>query len=107
MKRAGLDYWEDLDLHYHESLEEVWNAWPGARCYYASRKGRRLYTDIRYQEGDMLVFGKETEGLPDALLDRFPEQSIRIPTLERMRSLNLANSVAVVAYELIRQVGVR
>ncbi len=107
LRRAGLDYWEDVDLHYHPALEDVWRAYPEARFYYASRKGKTLYTDIRYQEGDMLVFGKETEGLPDSLLDRFPGQTIRIPTLARMRSLNLANSVAVVAYELIRQLRVQ
>jgi len=107
LKRAGLDYWEHLSLQYHPSLEELWESYPSARFFYASRKGQVLYTDVRYREGDMLVFGKETEGLPDDLLGRYPDQTIRIPTLEKMRCLNLANAVSVVAYELIRQVGIR
>jgi tRNA (cytidine/uridine-2'-O-)-methyltransferase len=104
LKRAGLDYWEYLDLHYHRSLEDLCQEFPDGRFFYATRKGKRLYTEVAYRQGDFLVFGKESTGLPQDLLDNHGDDTITIPTTGPMRSLNLSNAVAVVAYELIRQV---
>ncbi len=104
LRRAGLDYWEYLDLHYHRSLEDLYQEFPDSRFFYATRKGRRLYTEVAYRQGDFLVFGKESTGLPQDLLDNHGDNTITIPTTGPMRSLNLSNAVAVVAYELIRQV---
>ncbi len=103
LRRAGLDYWEYLDLHYHDSLSELQQAYPEGRFFYASRKGKRYYTDVAYREGDFLVFGKETKGLPEALLRANADHTITIPMTGRMRSLNLSNAVAIVSYEVIRQ----
>lgn len=104
LKRAGLDYWEYLDLHYHRSLEDIYQEFPDGRFFYATRKGKRLYTEVAYRQGDFLVFGKESTGLPQDLLDNHGDDTITIPTTGPMRSLNLSNAVAVIAYELIRQV---
>lgn len=106
LKRAGLDYWDKLDLYYHDSFDEVVaEAEPGARFFLATTKGSGGYCDERYREGDYLVFGKETAGLGEALLSRYPERHIRIPMRPTLRSLNLSNSVAVVLYEALRQTG--
>lgn len=105
LKRAGLDYWQYLDLHYYDSFDQVLRTWPQGRFFYASTKARRRYTEVSYQPGDFLVFGKETKGLPEQLLAANPETSIRIPMLPEIRSLNLANSVAIVLYEALRQQG--
>lgn len=103
LRRAGLDYWEYLDLHYHDSLAALQKAYPEGRFFYASRKGKRRYTEVNYREGDFLVFGKETKGLPDELLRGNADRTIHIPMTGRMRSLNLSNAVAIVSYEMIRQ----
>jgi len=105
LKRAGLDYWQYLDLHYYDGFAEVKAAYPAARFYYASTKGQRCYTEVRYGPDDFLVFGKETAGLPQGLLAANAEYTVRIPMLPRIRSLNLANSVAIVLYEALRQQG--
>jgi tRNA (cytidine/uridine-2'-O-)-methyltransferase len=105
LKRAGLDYWHLLDIRYHDSIEEVWDKHPNGRFFYASTKGQKRYTDVAYQPDDFLVFGKETKGLPEELLRRFPEQVIRIPIRSDARSLNLSNAVAIVVFEALRQVG--
>jgi tRNA (cytidine/uridine-2'-O-)-methyltransferase len=103
LKRAGLDYWHLLTIHYHDNFEEVLSAYPGYRFHFATTKARRRYTDIKFGLDDFLVFGKETAGLPDQLLERFPDQCIRIPMINDARSLNLSNSVAVILYEAFRQ----
>lgn len=107
LKRAGLDYWDLLEHHFFDSIEELEAAYQGAQIYYVTTKGRRRYTDAAYRAGDLLIFGPETEGLPKDLLAAHPERCIRIPMLpdERARSLNLSNSVAVVLYEALRQLG--
>ena len=107
LKRAGLDYWDLLEHHFFDSIEEIEAAYQGAHIYYATTKGQRWYTDVSYHPGDLLIFGPETEGLPKELLAAHPERCIRIPMLpnERARSLNLANSVAIVLYEALRQLG--
>jgi tRNA (cytidine/uridine-2'-O-)-methyltransferase len=105
LKRAGLDYWHLLDIRYHDSIQEVWDEYPDGRFFYASTKGKRRYTDVQYTPDDFLVFGKETKGLPEWILEKFPEQVIRIPIRPDARSLNLSNSVAIVVFEAFRQVG--
>lgn len=106
LKRAGLDYWPYLDIHYYDSLQEVYDKYPGARFFYSSTKGKITYTDMKYQQGDFLVFGKETAGLPRDLLEKNMDRCIRIPMVkESTRSLNLSNSVAIVMYEALRQIG--
>jgi len=105
LKRAGLDYWPHVKLHVHDSFDDVLAAYGGGRMFFATTKGSRSYTDFQYEDGDLFVFGKETSGLPDSILSRFPERRIRIPMNEHIRSLNLSNSVAVVLYEALRQTG--
>jgi tRNA (cytidine/uridine-2'-O-)-methyltransferase len=105
LRRAGLDYWECLQLNYHRSLDEfLANATP-ERCYYVSTKAKQLYTEIRYQWEDCLIFGSETRGLPRELIDSQPANSIRIPMWgAKPRSHNLSNSAAIVLYEALRQI---
>ena len=109
LKRAGMDYWEHVTWKYWESLEDLKKAAPqGSRApifYYVTTKSKRPYTQPRYQLGDYLVFGRETAGLPKALLDANSETTITIPMFNpQARSLNLATAVAIVLYEAVRQV---
>lgn len=104
LKRAGLDYWFDLDLVLWPSLETLLRQTnPGKMIFYATTKGSRIYTDPAYTDDVMLVFGRETRGLPEDLLLARPDRCLRIPMLPGRRSLNLANSVAIMAYEVLRQ----
>lgn len=103
LKRAGLDYWHNLDLHEYDSFEAVERAYPKARFFYASTHAHNRYSDVQFSDGDFLVFGKETAGLPKPLLERNAANAIRIPMGENQRSLNLSNSVAIVLYEALRQ----
>jgi tRNA (cytidine/uridine-2'-O-)-methyltransferase len=105
LKRAGLDYWHLLDIRYHDSLQEVWDKHPEGRFIYTSTKGGRWYTDVAYQPDDFLVFGKETKGLPQEILDAHRDWVVRLPMLPNARSLNLSNAVAIVVYEALRQTG--
>lgn len=103
LKRAGLDYWHLLDLEVHENIEELFSKYPDRRYFYTTTKAPYRYTDVKYEVGDMLVFGKETKGLPEDLLQKNLDTCIRIPMVDQARSLNLANSVAIIAYEGLRQ----
>lgn len=103
LKRAGLDYWHLVDVQVHENIEEVFEKYKDRRFFFATTKARHTYADIQYEIGDMLVFGKETKGLPEDLLAKHEETSIRIPMISEARSLNLSNAVAIVAYEAMRQ----
>lgn len=103
LKRAGLDYWHLVDVQVHENFQEVQELYSNRRFFYATTKAEHTYTEIQYQIGDMLVFGRETKGLPEELLAMHKESCIRIPMIEEARSLNLSNSVAIVAYEAMRQ----
>lgn len=103
LKRAGLDYWHLLDLHYHDSFAELQAKYPQGRFFYASTKGKNRYTDFHYRKDDFFVFGKETKGLPDELIQANLGTCIRIPLVEGARSLNLSNAVAIVVYEALRQ----
>lgn len=103
LKRAGLDYWQYLDLHYYDSFSEVVEKHAGGRFFFATTKASRFYTEVEYQANDFLVFGKETAGLPKEILAANPDTTIRIPMGKDIRSLNLANSVAIILYEALRQ----
>lgn len=104
LKRAGLDYWHLLDITYYENLNVFFQKNHGP-FFYFSTKARHVYTDVSYPDGAYLVFGKETAGLPEELLKAHPESCVRIPMLNHpdARSLNLSNSVAIAAYEVLRQ----
>ncbi len=104
MRRAGLDYWPHVTLHRWESLDELKHHYPHGRFWYASKKAAQRYTEVTFNAGDFLVFGKETLGLPDELLAAEHEHTLLIPILTpAVRSLNLANSVAIILYEALRQ----
>lgn len=105
LRRAGLDYWHTLTLYRHDAFEDVEHMFPHGRFFLCSTHGGRSYADARYADGDILVFGKETAGLPKELLLRREADVVRIPMREGQRSLNLSNAVAVVAYEALRQMG--
>ena len=105
LKRAGLDYWKDLELYYYDSFAEVEENNPGARFFLYSTHAEKSYADIEYRPGDFLVFGKETAGLGPAILEGRMDRAARIPMLPDRRSLNLSNSVAIVVYEALRQNG--
>ncbi len=109
LKRAGLDYWDKLQIELHESLTEFLEkyAMQENAMYFATTKGKHCYSDINYtnQQELFILFGKETKGLPEDLLQEHLSHTIRIPMREHLRSLNLSNSVAIVAYEVFRQIG--
>lgn len=103
LRRAGLDYWDKLNVFYYDSFEEVESRFPDARFFLLSTHAEKNYADAEYRPGDFLVFGKETAGLGKKLLTRRSEDAFRIPMREDLRSLNLSNSVAIVVYEAFRQ----
>lgn len=105
VKRAGLDYWDSVNIVRVETLEELEKQFPDNNFYYLTTKTKNIYTNVNYKEGDFFVFGPETRGLNEELLFSNPEKSITIPMNEGQRSLNLSNSVAIVVYEAIRQSG--
>jgi tRNA (cytidine/uridine-2'-O-)-methyltransferase len=105
LKRAGLDYWNDVNLHRHIELEDLFAALPDSRFLYFTTKTDKSYTDWKFQKGDCLIFGRETRGLPEDLLKTNWERALTIPMPNKnIRSLNLANSVGIVLYEALRQV---
>ena len=109
LKRSGLDYWDKLDIEYHDSLDAFLNKYKPEEnnMFYATTKGQHCYSDVDYKSfGDReiyILFGKESKGLPEDLLQKYIENTIRIPMRSVLRSLNLANSVAIIAYEVFRQ----
>ena len=106
LKRAGLDYWQFVDLHVHKSWEQFLAKCPGKRLLYFSKKAPRPYTQARFSEDDYLVFGPETRGLPEPWIALNTESALRIPMMGTgVRSLNLSNAVAIVLYEGLRQLG--
>ena len=102
-KRAGLDYWDSVDMHKIDTMDELLEANKNADFYYLTTKTSRKYTDIKFKDGDFLVFGPETRGLPEKYVK--DEHALTIPMQPGQRSLNLSNSVAIVTYEVIRQNG--
>ena len=108
VRRAGLDYWKEVEIHYHLNIDALYDALRGSRLLYFSTKAERAYTDFRYQRGDCLVFGRETRGLPDELLRANRDRCLTIPMPNRkVRSLNLATSAGIALYEAIRQISKR
>ena len=103
LKRAGLDYWDKLDITYYDSLDDFLKKNAGELMFFFTTKAKRKYTDVQYPKRVFIVFGKETKGLPEELLYANPDSSVRIPMRDTLRSLNLSNSVAVAVYEVLRQ----
>ena len=105
IRRAGMDYWQYLDLHRYVNFEEFRKEHPGAKIWMATTKAKRSYTDVSFGPDDFIMFGKESAGIPEEILVEHEETCIRIPMLSEIRSLNLSNSVAIVLYEALRQNG--
>lgn len=103
LKRAGLDYWDKLDITYYENLDDFFAKNPDADFYCFTTKARHVYSDISYPKRVFLMFGKETKGLPEELLFANPDRCVRIPMRDTLRSLNLSNSAAIAVYEVFRQ----
>lgn len=105
LKRAGLDYWHMMSYRVYENFDELLECYPEHRMYFLSTKAPMSYTEVSYGKDDFLVFGCETRGLPESLLERVYDRCVRIPMVPDARSLNLSNSVAIVLYEALRQQG--
>jgi tRNA (cytidine/uridine-2'-O-)-methyltransferase len=106
LKRAGLDYWDEVVLHRHENLDGLYSVLPDSRFLYFTTKSKVSYTTWKFRDNDCLIFGPETRGLPTDILASDPNRCLTIPMAnENVRSLNLANSVAIVLFEAIRQIG--
>ncbi len=103
LKRAGLDYWDKLDITYYDELADFFEKHTDAKVYYFSTKAKYNYSDVKYKGDVWIMFGKETKGLPEELLHDNPETTVRIPMRDHLRSLNLSNSVAIAVYEILRQ----
>ena len=103
VRRAGMDYWKDLDLFVYKNFEEFLQKNPGAKIYMATTKAEKAYTHVEYGPDDFIMFGKESAGIPEEILLQYPETSVRIPMIGDIRSLNLGNSVAIMLYEALRQ----
>ncbi len=103
IKRAGMDYWEQLDVRRYLHFDDFLQKNPGAKIYMVTTKGKKTYAEVSYEPDCYLMFGKESAGIPEEILVRYEESAIRIPMLPSIRSLNLSNSVAVVLYEALRQ----
>jgi len=107
VRRAGLDYWQFVNLEVHKSLEDFLGKYGDRNLYLATTKGKQLYSEVAYKDGDMLVFGKETAGLPKDFIEKNQNNTVRIPMSKdtRLRSLNLSNSANIILFEALRQLG--
>jgi len=103
LSRAGLDYWQHLDLKLYDDLDQLFREYEPDRIFFCSTKGTKIYSDLKFKRGDLFLFGPENKGLPEDLLKQYPEQVITIPMSNKIRSINLANSVAIILYEVLRQ----
>lgn len=103
LKRAGMDYWSELDVRRYLNYEDFLEKNPGAKIYMATTKGKKLYSDVAYEPDCYLMFGKESAGIPEEILVEHRQECVRIPMIGETRSLNLSNSVAIVLYEALRQ----
>ena len=105
LKRAGMDYWKDLDVTTYIDYQDFLDQNPGAKIYMATTKARKIYTEVSYEDDCYIMFGKESAGIPEEILVQNQENCIRIPMMEKIRSLNLGNAAAIVLYEALRQNG--
>ena len=105
IRRAGMDYWQHLDVHRYMNFEEFREKNPDAKIWMATTKAKRTYTEVEYGPDDYIMFGKESAGIPEEILVENEEHCIRIPMLPTIRSLNLSNSVSIILYEALRQNG--
>ena len=103
LKRAGLDYWHHLDITYYDGLSDFYEKNPNAKVFYFTTKARKVYSEVEYPDPVFIMFGKETRGLPEELLLEHPDECVRLPMRDGLRSLNLSNTVAVAVYEILRQ----
>lgn len=103
LKRAGLDYWDLVDINYYDSVYEVLEKYKENPKFLLTTKAKKSYTDVKYGHESLLIFGRETAGLPDKLRNEYPDSCVRIPMISEARSLNLSNSAAIVLYEALRQ----
>jgi tRNA (cytidine/uridine-2'-O-)-methyltransferase len=103
LKRAGMDYWSELDVTTYVDYDDFLNQNPNAKIYMAETKAKKSYTQVKYEQDCFIMFGKESSGIPDEILEKNLERCVRIPMAKTSRSLNLCNSVAVVLYEALRQ----
>ena len=103
LKRAGMDYWDNLDVHRYMNFDEFLQKNPGAKIWMATTKAKQVYSDVGFGPDDFIMFGKESAGIPEEILIEHEQSCIRIPMLDDIRSLNLSNSVAIVLYEALRQ----
>lgn len=105
LKRAGMDYWKDLDVTTYVDYSDFLDKNPGAKIYMATTKARKVYTEVSYEPDSYIMFGKESAGIPEEILVENKENCVRIPMMGEIRSLNLGNSAAIVLYEALRQNG--
>ena len=103
LKRAGMDYWQELDVHTYINWDDFCEKNPDAKIYYATTKARHVYSDVHYESDCYIMFGKESAGIPEVILKENPDTCVRIPMIGETRSLNLSNSVAICLYEALRQ----
>ncbi len=103
LRRAGLDYWDKLDVRIYDDFDDFLRKNPGAKIYMATTKAKKLYTEVSYEPDCFLMFGKESAGIPEEILVEHEETAIRIPMNDEIRSLNLSNAAAIVLYEALRQ----
>ena len=103
LKRAGLDYWDKLDIAYYDNLEDFFEKNKNGSFYYFTTKGLNIHSEVSYPDNSFLIFGREDKGLPEELLHENPESCVRIPMRNELRSLNLSNSAAIAVYEVLRQ----
>ncbi|TFD97707.1 tRNA (uridine(34)/cytosine(34)/5-carboxymethylaminomethyluridine(34)-2'-O)-methyltransferase TrmL [Jeotgalibacillus salarius] len=106
LKRAGLDYWEHVDIHYHESLEDFYQASEGGEYFYLTKYGKKPHSTFDYSDLNKhfyFIFGRETSGLPDDVIENNKDRALRVPMNEHVRSLNLSNTAAILVYEALRQ----
>lgn len=103
LKRAGMDYWSQLEVERYVNYEDFLQRNPGAKIYMATTKAKKIYSEASYEPDCYIMFGKESAGIPEEILVEHPEECVRIPMIGETRSLNLSNSVAIVLYEALRQ----
>lgn len=103
LKRAGLDYWDKLDVTIYDDFQDFLQKNANARIYMATTKAARVYTEVTYEDNCFIMFGKESAGIPESILKEYPETAVRIPMWGEIRSLNLSNAVGIVLYEALRQ----